>query len=331
MEEFKGYIPDNDSQVLKLGDMRLYSFLMMLGMLCAILTVFWFWRREKYKFELFVTVVIITLPTSILGARLFFIFERMSVGDWIFLKSNWYKIWEGGLSIQGGVVVSAICDLIFLSFKRDLVDLKKCFSIILPTVFIGQAIGRWGNFANHEVYGKVVDANDWSIAFLPSFIKEQMYIFAPANGSAESISAYRAPLFFYESVANLLGYVVLVWVLNKWNWLRPGTTGGLYWVYYGTVRFSMENLREESFTFYNVLSIIYIVVGVLLVIWFNFTRNTRYTVYKVPNFENPKWAKIFYFIVWEDSIHYINRRNQEKQRMKILKEKQNNVQNIGVN
>ncbi|MGX9340633.1 prolipoprotein diacylglyceryl transferase [Mycoplasma sp. 128] len=305
------YIPDDQSTVLKLGDLRLYSFLMMLGMFCAILTVYWFWKREKYKFDLFVWVVIVTLPSAIIGARLFFIFERIAVKDWITLK-HWYKIWEGGLSIQGGVVTAAIADLIFLSFFRKQVDLRKCLSIILPTVFIGQAIGRWGNFANHEVFGQIVGADDWSIVWLPNFIKSHMYI---TDGGE---TAYRAPLFLYESMANLLGYIILVWVLNKWNWLRPGTTGGLYWIWYGVVRLSMENLRAESYTFYNVLSVIYIVVGVLLVLVFEFTTNKRYTIYKVNQY-GTKWI---YFIVWEDSVSFTMRRQKEIERINLLKNKE---------
>ncbi|MBU4692521.1 prolipoprotein diacylglyceryl transferase [Mycoplasma zalophi] len=315
IQAFSGYIPDDPDTVLKLGNIRLYSLLMMLGMFCAILTVYYFWRREKYPFEIFATVVIITLPSAIVGARLFFIFERMAWGDWIYLKSNWYKVWTGGLSIQGGVVTATIADIIFLSFFRHKIDIKKCFSIILPAVFIGQAIGRWGNFSNHELFGKAISADDLSIVWLPDIIKKQMFI------NYNGISSYRVPLFIYESIANLIGYITLVWILNKYNWLRPGTTGGLYWIFYGIIRISMENLRQDHYTFYNVFSSLYIIFGITMVLYFELSINKRYTIYLVEPSKSPKWNKLLHFYVWEDSELYTLRKLKEKQRKELLKSK----------
>ncbi|QJR43904.1 prolipoprotein diacylglyceryl transferase [Mycoplasma miroungirhinis] len=311
-QAFSGYIPDDPETVLRLGNIRLYSFLMMLGMLCAILTVYYFWRREKYPFEIFATVVVITLPSAIIGARLFFIFERIVAED-ITIKTNWYKIWTGGLSIQGGVVTATIADIVFLSFLRHKIDIKKCFSIILPAVFIGQAIGRWGNFSNHELFGKVVNADDLSIVWLPDIIKKQMFILD------EGVSAYRVPLFIYESIANLTGYIVLVWILNKYNWLRPGTTGAIYWIYYGITRISMENLRAHHYTFYNVFSSLYIIFGTIMVLYFELSTNKRYTVYLVEPSKSAKWNKLLHFYVWEDSELYTLRKLKEKQRKELLK------------
>ncbi|RMA78564.1 prolipoprotein diacylglyceryl transferase [Metamycoplasma subdolum] len=275
---------------LKIGPFYVYSLTMMLGMLTAILTVYFFWRREKYKLEQLTILVLIGLPTAIVGARLFFILQQAFAGNWETVK-RFYAIWEGGLSIHGGVIVSSICCTMYVSFGKSgkKINLRKAMSIILPAVLIGQAIGRWGNFANHEVYGRELSETSLAFRLLPELIREHMYI----NG------AYHFPLFLYESMFNLTAYIIIVWILNLYNWLRPGTTGGIYVLYYGIIRFAMEPLREESFTIYKVISALYIVTGLVMIIMFEFVMKLNYNVYKIPMFKNEKTWKYFYFIVYE--------------------------------
>lgn len=278
---------------LKLGPMNVYSLTMMLGMLTAILTVYFFWRREKYTFEQLTILVFIALPTAIIGARFVFVIQQLiehkgwADGPWY----NAFFIWKGGLSIHGGVITATICCILYILFSKNKnrIDLKKAITIILPAVLIGQAIGRWGNFANHEVYGGVMEKGSVAFEILPKLIRDHMFI----DGK------YRYPLFFYESIANLAAYIILVWILNNWNWLRPGTTGGLYIVYYGIIRFGMEPLRDGSYTIYKVISALYIIVGLVLTVMFEFVIKLNYNVYKVNTYNNEKLSKFFYFIVYE--------------------------------
>ncbi len=278
---------------LKLGPVYVYSLTMMLGMLSSIFTVYYFWRREKYTFDQLAILVFIALPTAIIGARFVFVIQQLiEHKGWI--DGPWYNafaVWRGGLSIHGGVITATICCVLYIIFSKNpkRIDLKKAFSIILPAVLIGQAIGRWGNFANHEVYGGIMEESSLAFRILPKIIREHMYI----NGK------YRLPLFLYESIANLIGYILLVWVLNKWNWLRPGTTGALYILYYGIIRFGMEPLRDGSYTIYKVISGGYLVVGIILTVFFEFIIKLNYNVYKIPNFKNQRLANLFYFIVYE--------------------------------
>ncbi len=279
---------------LKLGFINIYSLTMMLGMLAAILTVYYFWRREKYSFEKFAIIVFIALPTAIIGARFVFVIQQLIEHKGHWNDGPWYNafaVWRGGLSIHGGVITATTCVILYILFSKteEKIDLKKAFSIILPAVLIGQAIGRWGNFANHEVYGKIMEEGSLAFKILPQFIRDHMFI----GGK------YRLPLFLYEAISNLIAYVILVWVLNKWNWLRPGTTGGLYILYYGIIRFGMEPLREDNYTIYKVISALYILVGLTLTILFEFIIKLNYNVYKIPQFENEKTHGIFYFIVYE--------------------------------
>ncbi len=241
----------------------LYPFCIIIGILISIITVAYFWRKENYPIELLLKIIIITIPSSIFGARLFYIFERLIYNPSDpFPGSAWYAVWEGGLSIQGGVVVPTILNLLFIRRHKDVLDIRKTFGIILPTVLVGQAIGRWGNFANHEVYGKIVQ--EWEVSWLGPFISSHMFIAGEAGGTPE----FRAPLFLYESIASLIGYVLIVWVILNLGLTKPGTPGALYLIWYGLTRVSMEPLREESYAYYTVLSVLSIILGLLLTLYF---------------------------------------------------------------
>ncbi|TPR53691.1 prolipoprotein diacylglyceryl transferase [Metamycoplasma neophronis] len=308
---------------LKIGPAYVYSLTMMLGMLAAILTVYYFWRREKYSFEQLAILVFIALPTAIIGARFVFVIQQLieykgwNDGPWY----NMFAVWRGGLSIHGGVITATICCILYVVFSKNpkKIDLKKAFSIILPAVLIGQAIGRWGNFANHEVYGGIMEPSSLAFKILPPMIRQHMFI----DGH------YRLPLFLYESCANLIGYILLVWVLNKWNWLRPGTTGALYILYYGIIRFGMEPLRAGSYTIYKVISALYIFVGLVLLILFEFVIKLNYNVYKIPNFKNKSLANVFYFIVYEPKNTAKKLSAKEIAQLKEIKKDDEKKLNVG--
>lgn len=269
---FNDWYPYKEGQLTYLIDnhVTLYGFLIFLGMICSILTIFYFWWRQKYTIDYYLILIIITIPSSIVGARLAFIFERLQDGDYSISK-NWYAIWQGGLSIQGGVILPTILNLLYIYTKRKYIDYRVAFSLILPAVLIGQAIGRWGNFSNHEVFGKV-DTDGRYTLWLGESIARNMYII----GSADNQAQLRVPLFFYEFLTSIFGYAILVWILNFFGWLKPGVTGALYLVYYGIVRVSMENFREEHYNYYIVIAILYIVVGALLAIYYQFFTWLRF-------------------------------------------------------
>lgn len=251
----------------------IYPFTIIIGMILAIITVAYFWRKEKYPIELLLKIILITIPSSIIGARLFFIFERLIYNPTNpFPDSAWYAIWNGGLSIQGGVLIPTILNIIFIRRHKDILDIRKCFGIILPTVLIGQSIGRWGNFANHEVYGRVVE--EWEVSWLGPIISSNMYISSTEGAAPE----FRAPLFLYESVSSLVGYVIIVWVVLNFNLTKPGVPGALYLIWYGVTRVAMEPLREESYLFYTLLSIFSIVAGISLLLYFYIQAPKLYNI-----------------------------------------------------
>lgn len=280
IKNLHGHISHNShesSTAFSIGslDVKVYALTMLSGMILAILTIAWFWKKEKYSWDLLQLLIIVIIPTSIIGARLWYVLgdlEKFTSGN-----ARWYAFWEGGLAIQGGVTFSATAGLIVVYFNRTQVDWRKVVGIILPSVLIGQSIGRWGNFANHEVYG--TETSYESVAWLGNWIASNMFI----DG------AYRTPLFFYESITSLIGYVVLVWVAQYYmKFLKPGVPAAFYLIWYGIVRISMEPLRDESdimrwgiIPVSMFFSALYISFGILTFIWFQFLT-------KVYNFDKEK-------------------------------------------
>ena len=108
------------------------------------------------------------------------------------------------------------------------------FDLIMPTVLLAQAFGRWGNFMNQEAYGGIVPESFF--AHYPAFIKNQMFI----DG------AYRMPTFLFESVCNLLGFLFITFIFRKYWYKRRGDCGFMYMVWYGITRFVIEGMRTDS-------------------------------------------------------------------------------------
>ncbi|MBW0599146.1 prolipoprotein diacylglyceryl transferase [Mycoplasma anatis] len=258
-------------------DFRVYSLMIMLGIIASVLSITFFWYRAKYKIEILMTFILITVPSAIIGARLGFVVEELLYSPAPFAGSHWYAIWDGGLSIQGGVILAVILDLWYGYTQRDQIDMRKVASYIIPTILIGQFIGRWGNYANHELYGRIDYSGQSSLIFGKSFA-QNMYIIDILSESlfGQGGAAYRYPLFLYEGIANIIGYIIIVWIFNLFGIFKPGATSGLYFVHYGIVRSIMEPYRQDSYNLYVIVSIAFAIVGVIVFIYFEFFSRTKY-------------------------------------------------------
>jgi phosphatidylglycerol:prolipoprotein diacylglycerol transferase len=133
--------------------------------------------------------------------------------------------------------------------------------IAAPSLLLGQAIGRWGNFMNQEAHGGEVTRSFLENMHLPEFIINQMYI----NGT------YYHPTFLYESIWNILGVIILL-SLRKVN-LRRGELFLTYVIWYSIGRYFIEGLRTdslmltESLRIAQVISIVLVVVAIALVVY----------------------------------------------------------------
>ena len=136
---------------------------------------------------------------------------------------------------------------------------------------IAQSIGRWGNFINQEAYGRAVS----HLNYVPEFIRQQMYI----DGS------YRVPTFLYESLWNLVGFIIILGLRRFNKKLRQGDVTSFYLIWYGLGRFVIEGMRTDSLMFAGLrvsqwVSIVIIILGATLL----YLRKQRPEAdYKVKN------------------------------------------------
>ena len=231
------------------------------------------------------STLLVAFPAGIIGARLWYV-----IGNWERdgFNQNFGKVFEifnGGLTVLGGVILGIVVGALWVIFRRKYVDLRYAADIVVPTILIAQAIGRWGNFFNLEVFGNVVNIHEgW--AWVPQWIQQQMRMFAtfgdiPAGldpamyNGLQLVEGYmNAPLFLVESLLNITGFV-LIYYLVPFVWRKhraPGTNVSLYLIWYGTLRIIMEPLRNTNYNMGNnnnwsiISAAIYIGLGVALLI-----------------------------------------------------------------
>lgn len=167
---------------------------------------------------------------GILGARLWYVL--LNVSYYRYNVNEIFAISQGGISIQGAILGGVIAGYIYVK-KHDLCFLKLAdmFAFVLP---IGQAIGRWGNFFNSEAFGKPCDLL-WKLYIAPEHRPER-YI----------NNEYFHPTFLYESIANVVIFCILYFMLRKKFSKENGAIFFSYLILYSTVRFFIEFIRIDS-------------------------------------------------------------------------------------
>ncbi|QED49541.1 prolipoprotein diacylglyceryl transferase [Cytobacillus dafuensis] len=213
-------------------------------------------ERRGLSKEIFPDLMLWAIPIAIISARIYYV-----IFQWDYYSQNpsdIIKIWEGGIAIHGALIGSVITAYIFA--KKRNVSFWKIADIAAPSIILGQAIGRWGNFMNQEAHGGEVSRAFLENLHLPDFIINQMYI----NG------AYYHPTFLYESIWDIIGFVILI-LLRKVN-MRQGEMFLTYVMWYSVGRYFVEGLRTDSLMLTEYLraaqtiSIILVIVAVILLV-----------------------------------------------------------------
>ncbi|TCD46166.1 prolipoprotein diacylglyceryl transferase [Streptococcus sp. X16XC17] len=219
-----------DPIALKLGplEIRWYALCIVTGLILAVYLASKEAPRKKISSDDILDFILIAFPIAIIGARLYYV-----IFSWDYYKDHLaeiFAIWNGGIAIYGGLIAGLLV-LIFFTRHR-FIDTWDFLDVAVPPVMIAQAIGRWGNFFNQEAFGAKVE----HLNYLPSFIRDQMYI----DGS------YRMPTFLYESLWNLLGFIILVILRRRPHFFKRGEITLFYLVWYGIGRFVIEGMRTDS-------------------------------------------------------------------------------------
>lgn len=217
-----------------------YGLIVMLGAVAAALLAAWnarfYGRDPEFVWDGLFWVILF----GIIGARLWHIFTpsasqvEQGITTWYYLTHplDAINIRSGGLGIPGAVIGGALAMYFFARRRGE--NYLVWADIVAPALALGQAIGRWGNFVNQELYGAPTDL-PWAITIDPQF----------RLPGFEDVAAYH-PLFLYESLYSLFNLGVLLWVSRRFKErLLPGDVFLLYLIIYPIGRFLLEFLRLD--------------------------------------------------------------------------------------
>lgn len=197
--------------------------------------------------------IVWVIALGVIGARLYHVFSSPNDGSlsgWAYYSQNPIAILDlrsGGLGIFGGLA-GGIIGIVFV-IKRAKRSLWRWFDCIVPGVLLAQAIGRWGNFANQELYGGPTGSSWWGITI------DAPYRIQTGKLNFQDLQTYPLdtrfhPTFFYESAWNFAGFVLMMWFARRFETrLKDGDLAGLYFIWYGIGRMWTEILfRPDAWT-----------------------------------------------------------------------------------
>ncbi len=230
-------IPFGDNTIT----IKFYGLIIAFGFLLAAL----FGGRKAYKWKMsldsMVDCLIYGIIGAIIGARLYYV-----AFEWDMFKDDLlsiFRIWEGGLAIYGGIIGGLIAA--FFVCKKTGLPFLKLLDLVGMSLFIGQGIGRWGNFTNQEAFG-VNTTMPWGMTSdeIVAYINRHQEVFAE-KGIEMDPNLPVHPTFLYESLWCLLGFVILYIVCQKFHKFDGQLILG-YGIIYGLERTVVEGLRIDS-------------------------------------------------------------------------------------
>lgn len=204
---------------------RWYGIIISAAMLIGMIMAYKETRRQHMDPDDLINILLLLIPAAIIGARLYYVIFRMEY--YTAHPEQIIAIWRGGLAIHGGVIAGVLVLWLYCRHKKQ--RFLRWADVLAPSLIFGQALGRWGNFANAEAYGPVIEPGSfWS------WVPLQVY----AEG------AYHHPAFLYESIWNALIFIFLLWLIRRPH--RVGTVFADYLILYSIGRFFIEQLRIDS-------------------------------------------------------------------------------------
>lgn len=235
-------------------------------------------KKIGYDQDTLVDIIFWSAIFGFIVARIYFV-----IFQWPYYIQNPIEIpmiWHGGIAIHGGLIGGFVTGIIICKQKN--INPFQIGDVIAPSMILGQGIGRWGNFMNHEAHGGPISRSVLENLHIPNFIIDNMYI----DGK------YYQPTFLYESLWDILGFVILI-LLRKH--LRVGDTFCLYLIWYSIGRFFVEGMRTDSLMLTSdirvaqLMSIILILIGVIIMIIRRVKyRSPRYKDVGSLSWPNPK-------------------------------------------
>lgn len=266
-----------DSTAISLGSIEIkwYGLIIVCGMIAAVAYTYLHARRHGLIFDDIIDIALWAIIPGVIGARLYYV-----LFDWLERPQNYsdimdvIAIWEGGLAIYGGLIFGVLGAIVALKIKK--IRIPTMLDCAFPGVLLAQAMGRWGNFFNMEAYG---DETNW---------------FCRMRLSSESGLSFTEvhPTFLYESLWNLLGFIILTVIFKKRKFDGQIFLMAVSW--YGLGRFFIEGLRQDSlwlgdFRISQVLAGALFIAGVTLLIIMFIKNKKRHVARCIYTAESAKY------------------------------------------
>ena len=238
-------------------EVRWYGLIIVTAIILALGYCFMRAKYEEIRSEDLIDMAIFAIIFSVIGARLYYVL--MTLGDYdSFLDV--ISIWNGGIAIYGAIIAGAITIYVVCRVKK--ISFLKAFDMASPALMMAQAIGRWGNFFNGEAYGQVIP-EDSPFYFIRMGI-------TPNEIPGSYGMAYVHPTFLYESLWNLVGFIIINALYKKKKF--DGQVFLMYITWYGFGRMFIEALRIDSlyvgvFRISQVLAFVCFVAGSIILIY----------------------------------------------------------------
>ncbi|ACB49406.1 polipoprotein diacylglyceryltransferase [Crocosphaera subtropica ATCC 51142] len=248
--------------LIELGPLviRWYGFLIASAVLIGVTLSQWLAKRRHVNPDLIGDLAIWLVIGAIPCARLYYVIFQWQ--EYAQRPEDVIAIWKGGIAIHGAIIGGTIAALIFARLNK--ISVWQLGDLVVPSLALGQAIGRWGNFFNSEAFGA------------PTNLPWRLYI--PVNNRPVEYltSEYFHPTFLYESLWNFLVFLLLLWLffwgLKHSHRFRVGTLSLVYLIAYSCGRIWIEGLRTDSLMLgplrvAQVISLVMISVGILGLVW----------------------------------------------------------------
>lgn len=226
--------------LIEIGPLKIhwYGLFIVSGILISVFLGLKLAEQYKIKKDDIIDLVFWTVLFGIIGARLYAVFLEYEY--YFNHPADIIKIWQGGLAIHGGIIAGLIVAWIFS--KKRKINYWLLLSIMAPGAALAQAIGRWGNYFNQELFGLPTDL-PWGIPIEPLYRIPEYYY-----------STYYHPAFLYESIGNFIIFLILFFIHKKIRNANKEknsdtvfqTITVLYLLLYSALRFGMEFIRIDS-------------------------------------------------------------------------------------
>ncbi len=216
------------------------------------------------------SMLLIVIILAVVGARIYHVIHL-----WDHYSQNpgqIFQIWNGGIGIPGGVAGGALG--IFLYTRNKGLNTARWLDVFAPALLLGQVIGRLGNFVNQELYGPPISqcgsefppCLPWGVQIAA---ENRVAPWTPAEFPVETTTF--VPLFAYEMVLNLIGMVVILFVIRRYGpRLFAGDAALMYIVWYGLVRTALEAYRVDNWEILGIPTAMWVgaIGAILAAAWF---------------------------------------------------------------